>query len=132
MRTHALPTFVVLNPPSRYTKALDSIKNLRKDRVAELKTEKVRLEGLARDKAQYDKLKARISELSQTIVAKEAEYDQVKVEYEAMVDANQKLYEQANAFRETYMNVQNLENRKKQLKQDIEEAKAEMKEEEGW
>ena len=122
----------MLNPPSRYTKALDSIKNLRKDRVAELKTEKVRLEGLARDKAQYDKLKARISELSQTIVAKEAEYDQVKVEYEAMVDANQKLYEQANAFRETYMNVQNLENRKKQLKQDIEEAKAEMKEEEGW
>ena len=73
---------------SRYTKALDSIKNLRKDRVAELKTEKVRLEGLARDKAQYDKLKARISELSQTIVAKEAEYDQVKVEYEAMVDAS--------------------------------------------
>ncbi|KAI5890396.1 uncharacterized protein SCHCODRAFT_01155975 [Schizophyllum commune H4-8] len=116
---------------TKYTKALDSIKSLRKDRVAELKTEKVRLEGLARDKAQYDKLKARISELSQTIVAKEAEYDQVKVEYEAMVDANQKLYEQANAFRETYMNVQNLENRKKQLKQDIEEAKAEMKEEEG-
>ena len=132
MRAHALLPFIVLNPPSRYTKALDSIKNLRKDRVAELKTEKVRLEGLARDKAQYDKLKARISELSQTIVAKEAEYDQVKVEYEAMVDANQKLYEQANAFRETYMNVQNLENRKKQLKQDIEEAKAEMKEEEGW
>ena len=132
MRTHALPTSMILILTSRYTKALDSIKNLRKDRVAELKTEKVRLEGLARDKAQYDKLKARISELSQTIVAKEAEYDQVKVEYEAMVDANQKLYEQANAFRETYMNVQNLENRKKQLKQDIEEAKAEMKEEEGW
>ena len=132
MRAHALLPFIVFNPPFRYTKALDSIKNLRKDRVAELKTEKVRLEGLARDKAQYDKLKARISELSQTIVAKEAEYDQVKVEYEAMVDANQKLYEQANAFRETYMNVQNLENRKKQLKQDIEEAKAEMKEEEGW
>lgn len=116
---------------TKYTKALDSIKALRKDRVAELKTEKVRLEGIARDKGQYDKLKARINELSQTIVAKEAEYDQVKVEYEAMVDANQRLYEQANAFRETYMRVQNLEDQKKRLKQDIDDAKAEIKEEEG-
>ncbi|KAL1742353.1 P-loop containing nucleoside triphosphate hydrolase protein [Schizophyllum fasciatum] len=116
---------------TKYTKALESIKQVRKDRVADLKTEKVRLEGIARDKAQYDKLKSRISDLSQTIVAKEAEYDQVKVEYEAMVDANQKLYEQANAFRETYMRVQTLEDQKKRLKQDIEDAKAEMKEEEG-
>ena len=53
----------------RYTKALDNIKALRKDRVAELKVEKERLEGLAREKRHADKLKKSMADLTANIAA---------------------------------------------------------------
>ena len=66
----------------RYTKALDSIKALRKDRVAELKAEKERLESLSREKQHADKLRARLSDLTATIATKEIVYEQTKKEHE--------------------------------------------------
>jgi len=62
----------------RYTKALDSIKALRKDRVADLKAEKERLESLSREKQHADKLRKRISDLASTIATKEIDYEQTK------------------------------------------------------
>ncbi|KAF9267431.1 P-loop containing nucleoside triphosphate hydrolase protein [Marasmius fiardii PR-910] len=113
---------------TRYTKALDNIKALRKDRVAELKAEKERLEGLAREKSHADKLRGRINELSSTIAAKEIEYDDIKKEYDSIVEQNQKFQEYATKFREIYVKVEGLEDRKSRLKADLDEAKLDMKE----
>jgi DNA repair protein RAD50 len=128
--------YLIIIPPQmyplhdflRYTKALDSIKGLRKDRVAELKAEKERLVGLAREKSHADKLKARISELSSTIAAKEVNYEETKNQYEAIVEANQKFYDHATKFRELYIKIENLGELKKRLEADLEEAKLNLQE----
>ncbi|KIJ61131.1 hypothetical protein HYDPIDRAFT_57502, partial [Hydnomerulius pinastri MD-312] len=61
---------------TRYTKALDSIKSLRKDRVADLKADKERLESLSKEKAHADKLRARVVELNSSITSKQLQYEE--------------------------------------------------------
>ncbi|KAH9042066.1 hypothetical protein EDB85DRAFT_2071691 [Lactarius pseudohatsudake] len=99
---------------TRYTKALDSIKALRKERVAEQKTEKERLESLAREKGHADKLKARISDLSASIAKKER--------------SNRKFEEGATKFREIYIRVENLEKEKLKYQEELAELRPNVQE----
>ena len=107
----------------RYTKALDAIKSLRKDRVAELKTEQERLESLSREKAHSDKLVKRVSDLNSIITAKELEYEEVKSEYDQLVQANKKFYEQGTKFREMYLKLEGLQEKKTRYEEDLANAK---------
>ncbi|KAJ7134632.1 P-loop containing nucleoside triphosphate hydrolase protein [Mycena epipterygia] len=113
---------------TKYTKALDSIKALRKDRVAELKAEKERLDGLSREKTHSDKLKARIADLNQAIAAKEVEHDETKKAYDELVISNQKFYEYATHFREVYLRVKNFNANKDRIQQDLDEARVTLQE----
>ena len=107
----------------RYTKALDAIKSLRKDRVAELKAEQERLESLSREKAHSDKLVKRVSDLNSTITAKELEYEEVKRDYDQLVQANKKFYEQSTKFREMYLKLESLQEKKSRYEEDLANAK---------
>ena len=107
----------------RYTKALDAIKSLRKDRVAELKAEQERLESLSREKAHSDKLVKRVSDLNSTITAKELEYEEVKQEYDELVQANKRFYEQGTKFREMYLKLESLQEKKSRYEEDLASAK---------
>jgi len=107
----------------RYTKALDAIKSLRKDRVAELKTEQERLESLSREKTHSDKLVKRVSDLNSTITAKELEYEEVKRDYDQLVQANKKFYEQSTRFREMYLKLESLQEKKARYEEDLANAK---------
>ena len=107
----------------RYTKALDSIKTLRKERTAELNTEKERLVGLSREKAHADKLKNRTTELKSTIAAKEVEYEQAKNQHDSLAEANRKFYDYSSKFREIYVKVASLEEKETRLKSDRDETK---------
>ncbi|KAN0125486.1 P-loop containing nucleoside triphosphate hydrolase protein [Lactarius tabidus] len=113
---------------TRYTKALDSIKALRKERVAELKSEKERLESLAREKGHADKLKARISDLSASIARKEVEYQDTKKSYEALARSNRKFEEGATKFREIYIRVENLEKEKMKYQEELAELRPNVQE----
>jgi len=116
---------------SRYTKALDSIKSLRKDRVAELKAEKERLESLSREKQHADKLRGRIADLTSTIATKEVDYEQTKKEYEDLVKSNAQFYDYSTKFREMYLKIGNLQDRKKRYEAELELAKENVQEVEG-
>jgi len=107
----------------RYTRALDAIKSLRKDQVAELKTDQERLESLSREKAHSDKLVKRVSDLNSTITAKELEYEEVKREYDQLVQANKKFYEQSTKFREMYLKLESLQEKKTRYEEDLANAK---------
>jgi len=107
----------------RYTKALDSIKALRKDRAAELKADKERLVSLSVQKGHADKLKGRIQELATTIATKEVQYENIKQEYDEMVESNARFYEQNKSFREIYIKVEQLENSKTRSLATIQELK---------
>ncbi|KAF5385696.1 hypothetical protein D9757_005521 [Collybiopsis confluens] len=108
---------------TRYTKALENIRTLRKDRVSDLKAEKERLESLAKEKAHAEKLRKRITELTSAIHAKEITYEETKKEYEEQVAANVKFQEYARRFREVYLKFESLEERKKGLEEDYDEAR---------
>ncbi|KAJ3830762.1 hypothetical protein F5880DRAFT_1619864 [Lentinula raphanica] len=108
---------------TRYTKALDNIKALRKDRVADLKAEKERLESLAKEKGHADKLRARIAELKNTINAKEITYEETKKEYDEVVVANTKYHDHATRFREIYIKIENLQEKQRTLQADLDETR---------
>ncbi|KAF8903154.1 AAA domain-containing protein [Gymnopilus junonius] len=108
---------------TRYTKALDSIKSLRKDRVADLKAEKERLLSLSREKAHADKLKERMAELKSTISAKDVECDDVKREYEMQLESNRKFYELNKKFREMFIEYQKLQEQQDATKAHLAEMK---------
>lgn len=93
----------------RYTKALDSIKALRKDRVADLKAEKERLTSLAYQKAEADKLKGRISTANSDIAALEIEYEETKRKYQELVVANQLFFDRSTKFREKFIQFEGLQ-----------------------
>ncbi|KAH0832358.1 P-loop containing nucleoside triphosphate hydrolase protein [Lanmaoa asiatica] len=108
---------------TRYTKALDSIKALRKDRVADLKADKERLESLSKEKAHADKLRARIVELNNVITSKQLQYEECKGQYEELVKNNARFYESATKFRELYVKVENLQQKKEHYQQELSEAR---------
>lgn len=115
----------------RYTKALDSIKSLRKDRLAELKAEKERLESLSREKQHADKLKSRISDMASTIATKEVDYEETKQQYEDLVKSNAQFYNYSTQFREMYLKIENLQEKKKRYQDELEESKESIQEVEG-
>ena len=107
----------------RYTKALVAIKDLRKERVAELKADQERLDSFSREKDHSDKLVKRISDLNSTITAKEIEYEEVKREYDQLVQANKKFYEQGTKFREMYLKLETLQEKKSRHEEDLASAR---------
>lgn len=115
----------------RYTKALDSIKALRKDRLADLKADKERLESLSREKGHADKLRARIAELNTRIASKELAYEEAKSSYDQLVTANQKFYDYATKFRELYINIENLQKRKVRFEEELADGRENLQEVEG-
>ncbi|KAH7924955.1 hypothetical protein BV22DRAFT_469854 [Leucogyrophana mollusca] len=116
---------------TRYTKALDSIKSLRKDRMADLKADKERLESLSKEKAHADKLRARIADLNTMITTKQLQYEDTKKGYEELVKNNARFYESATKFRELYVKVENLEQKKEHYQQELADAKENVQEVEG-
>ncbi|KAI0917273.1 hypothetical protein AcW2_007450 [Taiwanofungus camphoratus] len=116
---------------TKYTKALDNIKALRKDRLADLKAEKERLESLSREKAHADKVKGRITDMNSIIASKEMEYDQLKREYEQLVTANAKFYESATKFREIYMKVDSLNDQKSRYQSELDDTRENIQEIDG-
>lgn len=116
---------------TRYTKALDSIKALRKDRMADLKAEKERLESLAKEKAHADKLRVRTTDLNSSITSKQDQYDETKRQYEQLVKNNARFYESATKFREMYVKVENLQQKKEHYQQELADARETVREMEG-
>lgn len=113
---------------SRYTKALDNIKALRKERVADLKAEQERLESLSREKAHADKLKERIKEMNENIAARTAEYEDLRAQYEQQVRSNQILNDTGSKFREIYLKADQLTQRKERYQEELNLAKENLQE----
>ncbi|QRV86474.1 DNA repair protein RAD50 [Ceratobasidium sp. AG-Ba] len=105
---------------TRYTKALDNIKALKKDRVAELKADKERLQSLTLEKAHADRLKSKIDELTSQIEEKSQESEETEASLDAQVAANAKFYDSATRFQQIFMKVENLEERKVRANREME------------
>lgn len=115
----------------RYTKALDSIKVLRKERMADLKAEKERLSALLTEKNHADKLRDRISQCNSDIGSLQLQHEEAQKEYERLALANQRFYESATKFREIYVKVDNLMATKARYQEDLDNARENLQEIDG-
>ncbi|KAI0354999.1 hypothetical protein OH77DRAFT_379119 [Trametes cingulata] len=113
---------------TKYTKALDNIKALRKERMADLKAESERLESLAREKAHADKLKSRIAEMNGLIASLTTEYESLRAAYDQQVRSNQHLNDTGSKFREIYVKAEQLAQRKEQYKEELSLARESLQE----
>lgn len=119
------------NAHYRYTKALDSIKALKKERTADLKAEKERLQSLLTEKSHADKLRDRVSQCNSDIGSLQLQHEEAQKEYQALSLANQKFYESATKFREIYLKVDSLIATKKRYQEDLDSARENLQEIDG-
>ena len=95
------------------------MKAIRKERVADLKAEKERLESLSREKQHADRLRQRINDLTNDITQKEIQHEEMKKEYDALVIANKRFYDSATKFREMFLQLEALQKKEKELEDEI-------------
>ncbi|PAV16910.1 dna repair rad50 [Pyrrhoderma noxium] len=113
---------------TRYTKALDSIKSLRKERNSDLKVDKERLESLSKEKSHADKLKSRITDLQSSISSKEIKHEKMREECDELILMNKKFYESATKFREKYLEIERLQKEVERNEEELQEILEHVKE----
>ena len=86
---------------------------------------------MSKEKAHADKLKTRISDLTSTISSKQLEQEEMKSRYNELVKANARFYESATKFRETYMKVDSLNEKKSSWEEELELARENVRELDG-
>lgn len=111
---------------TRYTKALDNIKSLRKDRTVQLKVDKAALEGLKVDKDRADTIKAKLTQLQAELAQKEAKLEDLNDEIRVKTIQNSKFYDEATRFREIVSRAETLEEKERLHKENMEALQATM------
>ncbi|KAH8924104.1 hypothetical protein BT69DRAFT_109908 [Atractiella rhizophila] len=86
---------------TKYTKALDNIKSLRKDMTNEIKVDRERLISLRTDRERAQKLEKAISVLESEIRAKREEYDDLARGVKEQQATNQEFYQATTQYTET-------------------------------
>lgn len=76
---------------------------------------------VSKDRA--DKLRIRMKELNSDIAAKEVAYETARDQHQEAAESNRKFYEYGTKFREIYLKVEALEEKKNDKQRDLEEAR---------
>ncbi|OWZ73899.1 hypothetical protein AYX14_00623 [Cryptococcus neoformans] len=113
---------------TKYTKALDNIKTLRKERMAELKVDKERLKFLKADKDKAERLRKDLEESISQENRKQTELDNLKERYETIKIRNAEFYEEATHFRQIYEQSKSLKEKKKMYEDNRKHSKLNMQE----
>ena len=111
---------------TRYTKALDNIKSLRKDRTNQLKVDKAALEGLKVDKDRADTIKTKLTQLQAELAQKEAKLEDLNEEIRTKTVQNSRFYDEATRFREIVSRAETLEEKERLHKENMEALQATM------
>lgn len=106
---------------TKYTKALDQIKSIRKEQTAELKVDKERLLSYKTDRERAAKLESSIQRLEKDIVSKSAQSDQLDEVIREVTAHNKKFYELAVEHTRILSEVENLRIRKEEKERTMED-----------
>ncbi|KAJ9113857.1 hypothetical protein QFC19_000050 [Naganishia cerealis] len=102
---------------SKFTKALDHIKSLRKERMAELKVDGERLNFLKQDRDKADNLKKELDRHRTDLGRKEAESERLTQRHEELTKANADFYQSSTKFTEIFEKAQALSDKKDMYEQ---------------
>jgi DNA repair protein RAD50 len=135
----------------RYTKALDQIKQLRKEQTVEIKVDKEKLSALKTDrdratkvrpplssrssKSPYEdpseQLKKAIDELASSIDVKSAEHEQLEEQIAELVRANKTFFNQATKYQDIIGKAETLRERRKLVEDNLVQVRANLTELQG-
>lgn len=116
---------------TKWTKAIDNIKVLRKDRTNDLKVAKAELEALKTDRDRSEQLKIKKTKLSETLEDKKKKLEELDDEIRRVTKENKQFYDSAVKFREIVSQAETLEDRRKlhqENRDSIQKSMKEMKE----
>ena len=105
---------------TKYTKALDQIKAIRKEQTAELKVDKERLLAYKTDRERAAKLESSIERLQKDIVNKGAQAEQLDEVIREVTAHNKKFYEMAVEHSRILSEVENLKVRQQERERTVE------------
>ncbi|CAD6904313.1 unnamed protein product [Tilletia controversa] len=111
---------------TRFTKALKHIKDLHKERVADAKADKVRLESLQEDRARATSIRDKKAKVEAERVAKDAERQRLEEQSIKVAAENTKWADAHNSFRERLAHAEALEDKEKLLRENMEALKNSM------
>ena len=106
---------------TKYTKALDQIKSIRKEQTAELKVDKERLLAYKTDRERAAKLESSIERLQKDIVNKGAQAEQLDEVIREVTAHNKRFYELAVEHTRILSEVENLKIRKEEKERTVED-----------
>lgn len=104
---------------TRFTKALDNIKSLRKDRVIDLKVQSEKLKSLSSDKDRANRLRDQLTSLTGDIDQKQLQLEELGIEIDTLSHANRELYQSASKLTEIFQKVETLEQRESLIQDNI-------------
>lgn len=111
---------------TRFTKALDNIRSIRKERAVDLKVQSEKLKALTSDKERANRLKEQMNKLSKDIDQKQLQYEELGIEIDTLSHANRELYESASKLTEIFSKVETLEQRENIIQDNIGSLKVSM------
>ncbi|OCF37294.1 DNA repair protein RAD50 [Kwoniella heveanensis BCC8398] len=98
---------------TKYTKALDNIKALRKERTAELKVDKEKLKFMKSDKDKAERVREELQDAINKENSKQTDLDKLKEELERIKVRNAEFYNEAREFREIFEKSEALKDKEK-------------------
>ncbi|OCF56822.1 DNA repair protein RAD50 [Kwoniella mangroviensis CBS 10435] len=107
---------------TKYTKALDNIKALRKERTAELKVDKERLKFLKSDKDKAERMRKDLQDAINQENSKQTQLENLKEQLERVKGRNADFYNEAREFREIFERSESLKDKKKMYEENRQHA----------
>lgn len=105
---------------TKFTKALDNLKSLKKDYTTDIKVQEKTAQYLQADKERAEKIRLRIGELSGTISNYETECSNLKEQIESSTIRLNKLFEITRGFEQKSNQLSQLKDNQKHMKNSIE------------
>ncbi|WFD34747.1 DNA repair protein rad50 [Malassezia cuniculi] len=97
---------------TRYRKALDHIRALRKQRAQDARVDDAELKSLQQDRERASATKSRIRVLREAATQKQAELDRLEEQISVKTRSNKDIYDKATRFRELISQAETLEERR--------------------
>ncbi|KAI5481385.1 DNA repair protein rad50 [Pseudohyphozyma bogoriensis] len=113
---------------TKYTKALDQIKTLRKDQNVEIKVDKEKLAALKTDRDRAIKLRATIEKLTESIEIKQGDHEDLEAKIVKLSGENKKFYEQATKHHSIINKASTIRTQKNLVEENLAQVRANLQE----
>ncbi|CEH16430.1 DNA repair protein RAD50, ABC-type ATPase/SMC superfamily [Ceraceosorus bombacis] len=111
---------------TKYTKALENIRTIRKEQREDLRVQRVELESLKTDKERSDGIREKRRRLEMSLTENENKLDDLNEDIRALTRENKGFYDKAVRFRETVAKAETMEEKMRLHRENMEQLRTTM------